>query len=226
MQVILLEKIDGLGKMGETVTVKPGHARNFLLPKGKALRATKENIAYFEAQHKHLEAENAKKKVEAEKVAAKIKGITVPVVRAASEAGKLYGAVSARDIADAINEAAGTSVTRYNVVLHDAFKMLGLFPVTISLHGEVKETVTLNIARSLDEAAIQKVKGHALIAGLEAPAKAAKEEAKVVADDASAEVPAVAEGEEKPAKKAKAKKSEETAEEKPAKAAKKSKKAE
>lgn len=174
MEVILLEKIDNLGELGDTVSVKPGFARNFLLPKGKALRATKENLAYFDAQKKQIEAENDKKKSEAEKVAKKIKGLNVPVVRAAAESGKLYGSVSSRDIADAINEKAGTNINRNQVILTQAYKMVGLFPLTVQLHPEVKEEITINIARSLDEAKIQEEKGVALIASEEEAAPTAK----------------------------------------------------
>src|SRR5882724_3288951 len=102
MQVILLERVESLGQMGEVVNVKPGYARNFLLPRSKALRATKDNIAYFETQKKHLETDNLKRRAEAEKVGKKVDGIKVAIIRQASEAGQLYGSVSARDIADAV----------------------------------------------------------------------------------------------------------------------------
>lgn len=193
MQVILLEKIDHLGQLGDTVTVKPGYARNFLLPNNKALRATKENIAYFDAKKAQIEKDNAGKKVEAEKEAKKLNGLEVIIIRAASEAGKLYGAVSARDIADAINEKAGTEVSKNCVVLNTAYKDLGLFPVTIALHGEVKETVTLNIARSVEEAGIQKVRLAEEAKEAEKRAKEEKAAAKAAAaakEDTTEESPA------------------------------------
>lgn len=162
MQVILLEKIERLGKMGDVVSVKPGYARNYLLPREKALRATKSNLAYFEAEKKVLEADSAKRQSEAEKTAKKIEGITVAIVRQASEDGTLYGSVSARDIAMAISEKTA-EISRSNVIIDRSYKMLGLYPVKISLHPEVSTTITLNIARSMDEAKIQEERGEALI---------------------------------------------------------------
>ncbi|MDD9900399.1 MAG: 50S ribosomal protein L9 [Alphaproteobacteria bacterium] len=162
MQVILLERVQKLGQMGDVVTVRPGYARNFLLPQGKALRATKANVTYFEAQKKVLEADNLKKKGEAEKIAKKMDGTKVAIIRSASEAGHLYGSVSARDIADAIT-AKGFTVTRQQVRLDRAYKELGLYPVEITLHPEVGTEVTINIARSEEEAKIQEKKGGALI---------------------------------------------------------------
>ena len=144
-QVILLERIETLGEMGDVVSVKPGYARNFLLPQRKALRASDDNIAYFEAQRKHLEAENDKKKAEAQKVADKLDGLKVPLVRAASEGGQLYGSVTARDIAEAITEKSGVKVRRGQVDLNQNFKMVGLFDVPVILHPEVKKEITVNI---------------------------------------------------------------------------------
>ncbi len=161
-EVILLERVDNLGQMGETVKVKPGYARNFLLPQRKALRATKENVAYFEAQKKVLEAQNLKKKEEAEKVSKKLDGLKVVVIRQAAESGALYGSVASRDIAEAVT-AAGIEIGRSQVMLNDAYKKIGLFPVSISLHPEVKVGITLNIARSLDEAKTQEKTGKAAI---------------------------------------------------------------
>lgn len=180
MQVILTEPVDNLGLIGETVTVKPGYARNFLLPRGKALRATKSNVARFEAQRSAIEAENAKKKADAEKQTSKFKDVTVTLVRQAPESGKLYGSVSARDIAAAVTDATGVAVKRQQIVLMDAYRMLGLFPASITLHPEVKVNVTLNIARSEEEAEIQLERGYALIAGAEEAAKAQATEADAV----------------------------------------------
>ena len=168
-EVILLERIDRLGQMGEVVKVKPGFARNFLLPQRKALRATKENLAFFEAQRKVLEQQNNKKKEEAEKLAKKLADLKVVVIRQAAEGGQLYGSVAARDIADAIT-AGGNKIDRHQVYMNQAFKNLGIYPLTLILHPEVKLQVTLNIARSEEEAKIQEKLGKA------ATAAAAKEE--------------------------------------------------
>lgn len=162
IQVILLERVESLGQMGEVVKVKPGYARNFLLPRNKALRATKDNIAYFEGQKKVLEAENLKRREEAEKVGKKLNGVKAAIIRQASEAGQLYGSVSARDIADAVVEK-GFKVDRAQVRMDRAYKLLGLYPVKINLHPEVTVEVTINIARSAEEAKIQEEKGEALI---------------------------------------------------------------
>lgn len=163
MQVILLERVESLGQMGDVVTVKAGYARNFLLPRHKALRATKENILYFDGQKKVLEAENIKRREEAEKLAKKVDGLKTAIIRQASEAGQLYGSVSARDIADAVAEK-GFKISRDQVRMDRAYKLLGLYPVKVSLHPEVNVTVTINIARSPEEAKLQEQKGEALIA--------------------------------------------------------------
>ncbi len=179
-KLILLEHVENLGEMGDVVTVKPGYARNFLLPQKKALRASKENVAYFEAQKKHLAAENEKRKKEAEKLAKKIEGLKVPLIRQASEGGQLYGSVNARDIAEAIEAASGAAIQRNMVRLNQNFKSLGLFPVDITVHPEVKVLVTINIARSLEEAETQARTGQALIAsesGERAAAEGVAEEA-------------------------------------------------
>lgn len=163
-QVILLERVENLGAMGDVVTVKPGYARNFLLPQAKALRATKENVAYYEAQKAGLQKANAEKKAEAEKIAKKIEGAKVVIVRQASEGGQLYGSVSARDIAEALANDTKVSVGRGQVALNAAYKTIGLFPVDVVLHPEVKVKVTVNVARSADEAEIQAKTGKAVIA--------------------------------------------------------------
>ena len=163
-QVILLERVEKLGNMGDVVTVKPGYARNYLLPRKKALRASKDNIAYFEAQKKHLEAENDKRRSEAEKLAKKIEGTKVSVIRQASESGQLFGSVTSRDITAGVSEETGVEVARSMVSLNDNFKQIGLFPVEIFLHPEVKVEATVNIARTAEEAEIQAKTGKALIA--------------------------------------------------------------
>jgi len=163
MEIILLEKIDSLGAMGEQVKVKDGYARNYLLPQKKALRATPSNLAFFQKERAALEAANAKKRDAAAKEAKKVEGLTVTIIRQASEAGSLYGSVAARDVAEAVAAESKVDVTRNHVLLNTNFKTLGLFPVTVALHPEVKVNVTVNIARSLEEAEIQKKTGKALI---------------------------------------------------------------
>lgn len=162
MQVILLERVESLGQMGDVVNVKPGYARNFLLPHQKALRATKENVVYFDNQKKVIEAESLKRKVEAEKVAKKMVGLKAAIIRQASEAGQLYGSVTARDIAESIAEK-NFKVDRSQVRMDRNYKVLGLYPVKVYLHPEVMVEVTINIARSKEEAKIQEEKGEALI---------------------------------------------------------------
>ena len=163
-QIILLEKVDKLGGMGDVVTVKPGYARNYLLPQKKALRASKQNLAYFEAQRKHLEAENDKAKQEAQKLAKKIEGAKAPIIRQASESGQLFGSVTSRDIADQVSEVTGEKIDRNMIRLNDNFKIIGLFDVDVALHPEVIVKVTVNIARSNEEAKIQAETGRALVA--------------------------------------------------------------
>lgn len=186
-EIILLERIEKLGKMGETVKVKPGFARNFLLPQKKALRATKENIAYFEAQRHALEAQNGERRAQAEALSKKIDGLKVVILRQASEAGHLYGSVTSRDIADAVAEASGVTVARNQVDLNDAFKAIGLFPVKISLHPEVKVQLTLNIARSAEEAKTQEKTGKAVIVDYNADDRKAAAPAPAAAPEAAAE---------------------------------------
>ncbi|WP_299962062.1 50S ribosomal protein L9 [uncultured Roseobacter sp.] len=153
MQVILLERVAKLGQMGEVVDVKPGYARNFLLPQGKALSASKSNIEAFEQQKAQLEARNMETKKEAEALAEKLDGQQFIVIRSASDAGALYGSVTTRDAADAATEA-GFSVDRKQVVLAP-IKELGLHEVQIVLHPEVDATIELNVARSAEEAELQ-----------------------------------------------------------------------
>ena len=192
MQVILLERVENLGQMGDVVKVKAGYARNFLLPRNKALRATNQNVALFEAQKKVLLADNLKKREEAEQVAKKANGITVVLVRQASEAGQLYGSVSAADIADVVTQK-GFKISKSQVSMERAYKVLGLFPVKVSLHPEVTVTVTINIARSLEEAKIQEQRGEALIVKTDAEERLAEAAVKrVEAEEAAAKKAAAA----------------------------------
>ena len=151
MQVILLERIRALGQMGDVVTVKDGYARNFLLPQGKALRATKENQARFDSQRVELEARNLEQKNEADAVGERLNDQTFVAIRQAGDTGQLYGSVSTRDIADMITEC-GFNIARQQVVLSQPIKELGLHTVAISLHPEVEVNVNINVARSEDEA--------------------------------------------------------------------------
>lgn len=161
MEVILLERIERLGQMGDVVNVKPGFARNFLLPQGKALRANKDNLSYFEGQRAQLEADNLERKAEAEQVAAKLEGMVVPVIRAAGDSGQLYGSVTSRDISDAVT-AEGVTINKRQVILDRALKVLGLEEIRVVLHPEVAVNITVNIARSADEAEQQKALGRAV----------------------------------------------------------------
>ena len=154
MNVILLQRIGRLGQMGDVVTVKDGFARNFLLPQHKALRATKDNLAKFEGQRANLEATNLEHKKEAEAVGETLKGKTFVAIRQAGDTGQLYGSVSTRDIADSITEG-GFKVDRNQIVLEKPIKTLGVHAVSVQLHPEVSVGVTLNVARSVDEATRQ-----------------------------------------------------------------------
>lgn len=154
MQVVLLERVEKLGQMGDVVNVKPGFARNYLLPQHKALRSTKANLARFEAERAQLEARNLELKGEAQAVADKLDGTSYIVIRSASDSGALYGSVTTRDVADSAT-AGGFSVARGQVVLNKPIKELGLHDVTVTLHPEVAATVTVNVARSAEEAELQ-----------------------------------------------------------------------
>lgn len=154
MQVILLERVAKLGQMGDVVKVKDGYARNFLLPQGKALRASKENLKAFEARKAQLEAKNLETRKEAEKVAEKLEGQVFVILRSASDSGALYGSVTTRDAAQAATEA-GFTVDRRQVVLSRPIKELGLHEIRIDLHPEVSVNVKLNVARTLEEAELQ-----------------------------------------------------------------------
>ena len=154
MQVILLQRVAKLGQMGEVVTVKDGYARNYLLPQGKALRASDANIKSFEARKAQLEADNLETKKEAEAVAAKLDGQVFVVIRSASDAGALYGSVTNRDAADAATEA-GFTLSRSQITLDRPIKDLGMHTVSVVLHPEVVVKVKLNVARSTEEAELQ-----------------------------------------------------------------------
>jgi large subunit ribosomal protein L9 len=179
MDVILLERIEQLGQMGDVVSVKPGFARNFLFPKKKALRASKGNLEKFEGQRKELEAENLTRKGEAVDIAARMEGLQVVVIRSAGEAGQLYGSVNARDVCAAVSEA-GFRITRNQVVIERPVKMLGLFGIRVRLHPEVDAIVSVNVARSVDEAEQQKKLGRAIMSQDDED-RQADEEARVAA---------------------------------------------
>lgn len=178
MQIILLERIENLGQMGDVVKVRNGYARNYLLPQKKALRATKDNVAYFETQRAALEKLNAEKRQEAEKLAKKVEGLKVVIIRHAAETGQLFGSVTARDIAQAATEQGKQEVARNQVQINQGLKEIGIFPVTIALHPEVKVTISVNVARSEEEAKVQEKTGHAVTA---AAKQAAQDEAAAAA---------------------------------------------
>ena len=174
MKVILLERVEGRGALGDVVTVKDGFARNFLLPRGKALRANASNMKVFEAQRAELEARNQRAREQAAKSGESLDGTAYILIRQAGESGQLYGSVSGRDVADIIN-AAGGKVERSMVVLDKPIKTLGLHEVKVRLHAEVTVSVTLNIARSEDEAERQ-ARGENVIESQFAEERAAAEE--------------------------------------------------
>jgi large subunit ribosomal protein L9 len=154
VELILLQRVEKLGQMGELVRVKPGYARNYLLPQKKAMRATKENLAYFETQRTQLEANNLHRKSEAGEIGEKVDGLSVVLIRQAGESGQLYGSVAARDLAEAVT-AAGFTVDKRQIVLERPIKSLGLHPVRVMLHPEVGVTVTANVAQSEEGARMQ-----------------------------------------------------------------------
>ncbi|WP_184433962.1 50S ribosomal protein L9 [Roseospira goensis] len=176
MDVILLERIENLGFMGDVVKVRPGYARNYLLPQRKALRKTDANMRYFEAQKAEIEARNLKRKEEAEQAAERMAGVSLVLVRQAAEGGQLYGSVTARDIADELKEQ-GYTVGRSQVQLNTPIKVLGTTEVRLSLHSEVSVTVPVTVARSLEEAE----------RAAEAEAEAAEARALAEADEAESE---------------------------------------
>jgi large subunit ribosomal protein L9 len=166
MQIILLERVEKLGQMGDLVTVKPGYARNFLLPQGKAMRANKANLERFEAEKAQREADNLERRGEAETEAKKMSGLAISMVRAASEMGQLFGSVTSRDIAEGVTEA-GFTIQRSQVVMDKSIKTLGLHDIRVTLHPEVAVTVVVNVARSLDEAETQMKTGVAVTGGVQ-----------------------------------------------------------
>ncbi len=178
VDLILLERVDKLGQMGQIVKVKPGYARNYLLPQKKAMRATKENLAYFETQRTQLEANNLHRKSEAGEVGTKVEGLTVALIRQAGESGQLYGSVAARDIADAVTKA-GFTVDKRQIVLDRPIKTLGLHRLRVMLHPEVAVTITVNVAQSEEGARMQ-------AAGID-PLRERDEEAEVPAERAEPE---------------------------------------
>src|SRR3954469_9264509 len=180
MKVILLERVEGWGGLGDVVSVKDGYARNFLLPRQKALRANAANLKVFEGQRADIEARNAKAKEAAGKSGEKLDGTSYILIRQAGESGQLYGSVAGRDVADAINAEGVSKVDRSMVVLHKPIKTLGMHEVKVRLHPEVTVTVTLNIARSADEAERQ-ARGENVI-------NAQFEEERVAADQAAADL--------------------------------------
>jgi large subunit ribosomal protein L9 len=161
MQVILLERVANLGQMGDEVKVRPGFARNYLLPQRKALRANKTNRDYFASVRQELEARNLERKREAEDAAAKIDGKMITMIRQAGETGQLYGSVTARDVADTLRDQ-GATVTRGQVNLSRQIKNVGLHQVTLNLHPEVAANITVNVARSSGEAENQAAAGRAV----------------------------------------------------------------
>ena len=154
MQIILLERVEKLGHIGDVVTVKDGFARNFLLPNKKALRANEANRKVFEANRERIVAENAAKRTEAEKESKTLEGVSVTLIRQASNTGQLYGSVAVRDIIESLN-ADGHKVTKAQVVLDKPIKAIGLYEVRVALHAEVAVTVKVNVARSPEEAEMQ-----------------------------------------------------------------------
>ena len=185
MEIILLERVERLGKLGDGVKLKPGYARNDLLPTGEALRANEANREKFEAERSDRESRNAEARSSAEGAMKNMEGLSVILVRAASEMGQLFGSVSARDIAEAVGEV-GHSIEKRQVVMDKAIKTLGLFPVRVNLHAEVQIEVIVNIARSAEEAKKQAETGAAVVTNYDAE----EESVEAVADAAIAEVEA------------------------------------
>lgn len=194
MQVILLERVEKLGQMGDIVNVKPGFARNYLLPREKALRATQSNKNIFESRRAQLEGENLKRREEAQGVGEKMQDLHVNLIRQAGEAGHLYGSVNVRDIAAAVSDA-GFTINRSQVIQPDPIKTLGMFNVTVRLHPEVTVSVSVNVARSQEEAAIQAATGKALLSSDEEESAALEHEDVFEEDAAEDETPAEADSE-------------------------------
>jgi large subunit ribosomal protein L9 len=186
MDLILLERIENLGNMGDVVKVRPGYARNYLLPQKKALRATKENRDYFESRRIELETANAAKRSVAETLSTDVDGVSVIIVRQASESGQLYGSVRPKDIADALAEK-GASVDRSQVRLNDPIKTIGMHRVRVALHPEVVVEITANVARSPEEAELQ-AQGKSLVTESREAERAADEETRAAIAEAAAEM--------------------------------------
>ena len=174
IDVILMQRVEKLGQMGQVVKVRPGYARNFLLPQGKAIRASKDNMARFEKERAQLEAQNLKRREEAERIAERVAGLSVVLIRQAGESGSLYGSVSARDIATACTDA-GLSLDRDQVMLDQPIKTVGMSQVRVMLHPEVAIQVGVNVARTVEEAEKQ-------ARGEDVRAEAAAEEASLEAE--------------------------------------------
>ena len=189
MEIILLERVDKLGKLGDVVNVKPGYARNYLLPTGKALRANNANREKFEAERADRESQNAEARSSAEGAMKSMEGLSVVLVRAASEMGQLFGSVSARDIAEAVGEASH-SIEKRQVIMDKAIKTLGLFPVRVNLHAEVQIEVIVNIARSAEEAKKQAETGAAVVTNYDADEESVEAVADAAIAVAEAEAPA------------------------------------
>lgn len=208
MEIILLERIEKLGQIGEVVKVKDGYARNYLLPKKKALRATEANRQYFETQKKEIEARNAKQVAEAKKVAEKVKDVKIVVLRQAGESGQLYGSVTSRDIARAIRAEGVQEVRRGNVILDAPIKELGIATVHIRLHGDVIVDIEVNIARTAEEAEAQVLEAQNIFETEElakaAQAKLSEAPEEEPEEEAEEETEGAAEAEPKAAKKAEA----------------------
>jgi large subunit ribosomal protein L9 len=205
MEVILLERVEKLGQIGDVVTVKNGFARNFLLPNKKALRANAANRKVFEANRARIESDNAEKRVEAEKASKDVEGKTVQLIRQASNTGQLYGSVSARDIVDAL-EAAGSKVTKSQIVLDRPIKAIGMHDVKVALHPEVSVNVRVNVARSPEEADLQ-------AQGIDVLAQMFEDEAAPAPEELAPETETAEAGAEAPAAEAAEPAEEETAEE-------------
>nr|WP_298795207.1 50S ribosomal protein L9 [uncultured Acetobacter sp.] len=187
-EVILLQRVEHLGQMGDVVKVRPGYARNFLLPQGKAIRANEANRSRFDRERAQLEAQNIKRREEAERLSERMEGLAVVLIRQAGDSGSLYGSVSTRDVAQAVTEA-GFTISRQQVYLPHPIKSLGLYDVKVALHPEVVVPVIVNVARSAEEAERQ-ARGEAV---------SVEEEAEIAGDDAVIEGEIVAEDAEAPA---------------------------
>jgi large subunit ribosomal protein L9 len=205
MEVILLERVEKLGQIGDVVTVKNGFARNYLLPNKKALRANESNRKVFEANRAKIEADNAERRTDAEKASKDVEGKTVQLIRQASNTGQLYGSVSARDIVDAL-EAAGSKVTKSQIVLDRPIKAIGMHDVKVALHPEVSVNVRVNVARSPEEADLQ-------AQGIDVLAQMFEDEAAPTPEELAAETETAEAGAEAPAAEAAEPAEEETAEE-------------